>query len=602
MKNYFLLLFFLLTTAGFLTGQVVVNSDITTNTTWTSNNIYLLQGGCLYVRNNATLTIEPGTLIKGDAAAIIVLRGSKIIADGTKERPIVFTSNKPAGQRAPGDWGGILLMGRAPINVPGGEATVEGGCDQALYGGNDPNDNSGILRYVRIEFAGIPFQPNNELNSLTLGGVGAGTIIEHVQTSYGGDDAYEWFGGTVNGKWLIAYRTVDDIFDVDFGYSGSNQWLLGVSDPNIADVSGSNGFESDNDAAGSNNMPQTNGHFSNVSIFGPIQPNGPTPNSNFQRALHIRRNSALDVFNSCFTGFPTGFRPDGTASIGNLTSGSLEFRNNIIAGCPTPINPAGDPAVQAAFDAGANSILTNVTDVMVTDPFNATNPNFLPLAGSPLQAGADFTAATLNNGFFTPTTYRGAFGNTDWTDCWAEWDPINANYTNSINYGLNPAISQTTTDKEVAFTGTTPGAVSYLWDFGDGSPASTQENPTHTYPGTGGTFNVSLTVTSSRGCTATATASVGITAVNEVEGLSNLKVFPNPFSAKTTVDFTLKNQMELNVELLDMTGRTISLESRTFDAGFNRFEIDGANLSGGIYFLRFMSAEGQKTVRISVLK
>ncbi|MBI1227142.1 MAG: T9SS C-terminal target domain-containing protein, partial [Bacteroidetes bacterium] len=178
MKKILLLITALIISVMGLTAQVVVNSDITTNTTWTSNNIYLLQNGCLYVTNNATLTIEPGTIIKGDAAALIVLRGSKIIADGTAEQPIVFTSAKPAGQRAPGDWGGLALLGKAPINVPGGEATMEGGCDLSVYGGTDPNDNSGVLRYVRIEFAGIPFQPNNELNSLTLGGVGSGTTIE----------------------------------------------------------------------------------------------------------------------------------------------------------------------------------------------------------------------------------------------------------------------------------------------------------------------------------------------------------------------------------------------------------------------------------------
>ncbi|MBI5913796.1 MAG: cell shape-determining protein MreB, partial [Bacteroidetes bacterium] len=184
MKKQLLLITTLFLTSLGLTAQVVINADITTNTTWTNNNIYLLQGGCLYVRDGVTLTIEPGTVIRGEAAALIVQRGAKLMAEGTPTQPIVFTSNKPAGQRAPGDWGGIVLLGKAPINVPAGEATVEGGCSEALYGGTDAADNSGTLRYVRIEFAGIPFQPNNELNSLTLGGVGSGTTIEHVQTSY----------------------------------------------------------------------------------------------------------------------------------------------------------------------------------------------------------------------------------------------------------------------------------------------------------------------------------------------------------------------------------------------------------------------------------
>ncbi|HQX45756.1 MAG TPA: T9SS C-terminal target domain-containing protein, partial [Saprospiraceae bacterium] len=172
---------------------IQVNADITGNTTWESKNIYVLTGASfIYVKNDAVLTIEAGTIIKGDPAALVITRGSKIIADGKAEIPIVFTSNKPAGQRAPGDWGGLLILGKAKVNCPGGECNVEGGLDPVLgkYGGQDDADNSGILRYVRVEFAGIAFQPNNETNSLTLGGVGSGTTIDHVQTSFGGDDAF----------------------------------------------------------------------------------------------------------------------------------------------------------------------------------------------------------------------------------------------------------------------------------------------------------------------------------------------------------------------------------------------------------------------------
>jgi PKD repeat protein len=582
----------------------IIDQNITTNTTWTNSNIYVLQGGCLYVENNATLTIQPGTVIRGEAAALIVKRGSKIIAEGTPTRPIVFTSNKPAGQRAPGDWGGLLIMGKAPINVPGGETVVEGGCEAAIYGGNDPNDNSGILRYVRIEFAGVPFQPNNELNSLTMGGVGAGTVIEHVMTSYGGDDAYEWFGGTVNGKWLIGYRTVDDIFDVDFGYSGKNQWLLGISDPNLADVSGSNGFETDNDAQGSTNAPKTDADFTNVTILGPIGQPG-TPNANFRRALHIRRCSYMDVFNSAFSGFPVGFKPDGNCSIDGFSiNGEVEFVANILAQMTVPVEPVGNTALDNQFTASGNSLLNLTTDLQLTDPFNfaSNNPDFRPKAGSPLLSGANFSSPTVTDPFFTVTTYRGAMADdTDWTDCWTEWDPVNAAYTNSINYSLSPGITFNITGEQVTFTGSTAGAVSYLWDFGDGN-TSTQENPTHSYSSIGGNFNVVLTVVSSRGCTATATTTVAITSTKEVEGLTSLKVFPNPMHTKTTIEFTLKSQTKLNIQLLDVNGRAIHNMSQNFQAGFNRFELNGSELNSGIYFLRLLSDEGQKTVRISVLK
>ncbi len=585
----------------------IVNDDITSNTTWTNSNIYVLQGGCIYVRNNATLTIQPGTVIRGEGAALIVQRGSKLIADGTATRPIVFTSNKPVGQRAPGDWGGVMLCGRAPINVPGGEATVEGGCSEALYGGTDAADNSGTLRYVRIEYAGIPFQPNNELNSLTMGGVGSGTIIEHVQTSFGGDDAFEWFGGTVNGKFLVAYATIDDIFDVDFGYQGKNQWLLGISDPTLADVSGSNGFETDNDAQGTTNGPKTDADFSNVTILGPIGQAG-TPNTNYRRGLHIRRCSYIDIFNSAFSGFPTGLLLDGACVVdGFTTNGEVEFVANTLA-CTTGKNvtttvAASLPAIFNEFTASGNDSLASVTDLQLANPFAFTsnNPDFRPMAGSPLLADADFTSPTVMDPFFTATTYRGAMGDTDWTDCWTEWTPGNADYTNSINYGLTPGISFTINDHEVTFTGTTAGAASYFWDFGDGN-TSTQENPTHNYSGATGPTDVTLTVTSARGCVSETTANVGLTATNEVTGLTALKVFPNPTSGNANIEFMLKNQMEMAVQLLDVNGKVVLAANHEFNAGFNRYELNASNLNTGVYFLRLLSEEGQKVVRISVIK
>ncbi len=170
-------------------------------------NVYFLQGWT-YVKSGATLTIEPGTIIRGDKinkAAIIVEPGGKLIAEGTPAAPIVFTSNQTAGSRNYGDWGGIILCGNAVINVTGGTAVIEGGVG-TVYGGTNDNDNSGIMKYVRIEFPGIAFQPNNEINGLTFGGVGDGTTIDYVQVSYSGDDSYEWFGGFVNAKHLVAHR------------------------------------------------------------------------------------------------------------------------------------------------------------------------------------------------------------------------------------------------------------------------------------------------------------------------------------------------------------------------------------------------------------
>jgi len=162
---------------------VQVSSDITTNTTWTRNNVYILNG-YRYVKDGATLSIEPGTVIRGDKASkgtLIIARTGKIFANGTAAEPIVFTSNEPVGSRTYGDWGGVVILGNAVINVPGGTAQIEGGLlgPDAVYGGTNDDDSSGVLRYVRIEFPGIAYQPNSEINGLTMGGVGRRTVGKH---------------------------------------------------------------------------------------------------------------------------------------------------------------------------------------------------------------------------------------------------------------------------------------------------------------------------------------------------------------------------------------------------------------------------------------
>ncbi|MGB4414420.1 MAG: hypothetical protein WBI53_05990, partial [Paludibacter sp.] len=199
------------------TTNVTIPAGNLATTTWTKNNVYLLNG-FVYIPNGVTLTIEAGTIIRGDITnkgTIIVEMGGKLIANGTAVEPIVFTSNQAAGSRNYGDWGGIILLGKAPINPV--TATIEGGVGRS-YGGSDATDNSGSLQYVRIEFPGIAFTTDNEINGLTMGGVGSGTILDNIQVSYSGDDSFEWFGGTVNAKHLIALRGWDDDFDTDFGY------------------------------------------------------------------------------------------------------------------------------------------------------------------------------------------------------------------------------------------------------------------------------------------------------------------------------------------------------------------------------------------------
>jgi hypothetical protein len=395
-----------ITLAGNLTSSVLLKGDVN----------YILDGW-IYVKNGVTITIEPGTIIKGKSgtkASLIVERGGKIMAEGTAQKPIVFTSDKPAGQRTAGDWGGIIICGNAPINPTGGEAEIEGGVG-SKYGGTNASDNSGILKYVRIEFAGYAFAPDKEINGLTLGGVGSGTVVDYVQISYSNDDSYEWFGGSVSCKHLIAFSGLDDEFDTDYGFSGNIQYAVGLRDPNIADISKSNGFESDNDATGSTNGPITNPKFANVSLYGPKPATDSPANSLYASAMHLRRRTALEVYNSVFAGWPKGLlMADSKGAAGNI-----QVKGVVMAGMND--NFAGNAAGEEAFftDATrANRIFATTAELNVNAPFTLAAPNFLPKAGSPLLTGAVTVPAGLE-----ATTYVGAFGTTDWTAGWANWNP-----------------------------------------------------------------------------------------------------------------------------------------------------------------------------------
>jgi hypothetical protein len=410
---------------------LVLEGEITSDLSLRAIDSHTLRG-YVYVTDGATLTIEPGTVIQGEKAtmgSLIIERGGKIIAEGTADRPIVFTSDQPKGARNYGDWGGLILCGKAPTNNTS-EPQIEGG-PRSKYGGNDPDDNSGIIRYVRIEFAGYPFEPNKEINGLTFGGVGRGTTVEYVQVSYCGDDSFEWFGGTVNARHLIAYKGWDDEFDTDYGFSGRLQFLLGVRDPQHADTSKSNGFESDNDAQGSGNIPLTTPVFSNVTLIGPLYgvsagklqddifyntedaANG-AKGGQFQAAMHIRRNSSLNVYNSLFTGWPYGLNLD------KANEGAV-VKNVIFAGM---WNDFQNDASEAYF---GTSVLGNVS-LASTNDLIATNGNYASVVASQI-GGADFTDTPLGDSFFEKVTYKGAFdGTNDWTSGWANFSPNDTDY------------------------------------------------------------------------------------------------------------------------------------------------------------------------------
>lgn len=427
--------------------EVILSSNITGTRNLVADSTYVLQG---QINVSGTINIAAGTIIKGDKVTkgcLVVVPGGKINAIGTAAKPIVFTSRLDPGLRAAGDWGGLVIVGKAPVNQS--SASVEGLTNAVDYGTSafatrDAADNSGTLQYVRIEFAGIGLQPDKEINGLTLCAVGTGTTIDHIQVSYSGDDSFEWFGGNVNAKYLIAYCGSDDEFDTDFGFTGKVQFALGVRNPRVADVSTSNGFESDNDGSGTAASPQTAPIFSNVTLIGPWKTAADkNVNSMFGAGMHIRRNSSLSVFNSVFAGWNTGLLLDATTTYANALAGNLAIQNiALIANKVKSVNGASSVAEADALaffstTLFANQIIADNATAKISNSFydptktgTAANPtSFLPESGSALLSGAAFTNAKLSGSFFTQTNYIGAFGTTDWTkEAWVNFDPQNTVY------------------------------------------------------------------------------------------------------------------------------------------------------------------------------
>jgi hypothetical protein len=420
------------------TENTILEGRIKENRTLKANFTYKLRG-LVYVTDGAVLTIEPGTKIVGETGqkgGLIITRNAKIIADGTVDKPIVFTSESATPAR--GDWAGLVILGNAPTNASfnnvAGVGEIEGGVNNSdglgLYGGTNPADNSGILRYVRVEYAGYAFLPDKEINGITFGGVGNQTIVDYVQVSYANDDSFEWFGGTVNCKHLISFRGLDDELDTDNGYSGKVQFAICMRDSAIADISKSNGWESDNDANGSTLAPKTGAIFSNVTMVGPRASSTNVGNSLYQAAAHLRRNTAQTICNSVMIGWQIGLLLDGTKGAPtdlNIADSSLVFRNNIIAGCAVPVRydastttPTG--ATTATITAWlsnsfyGNSILPNSSDAGLTAAFNYAAPDFTPTSSSPLLTGSSFASAKLSG--LTNVSYRGAVGPTGADATW----------------------------------------------------------------------------------------------------------------------------------------------------------------------------------------
>jgi hypothetical protein len=445
-----------------------------------ASHVYVIRGW-VYIAEGSSLKIPAGTLLKGKSedanvkgSSLIIERGAKIYIEGTAAQPVVFTSDKPAGQRKPGDWGGIIICGKARNNQS--EMQIEGG-PRSRHGGSDDADNSGVITYCRVEFAGYPFLTDKEINGITLGSVGSGTTFHHIQVSYSNDDSFEWFGGAVNATHLIAYHGWDDDFDTDNGFSGILQFLLGIRHPKIADTSLSNGFESDNDADGDDKTPYTSAKFCNVTLIGPtlmtgfineagagkyidagtLDPNNGSKVGQFQSGVQIRRNSRISLSNAVITGFPVGLIIENDKSVKNTQSeaGNRQAIKNTVFG------GYSDNAAGAAYDntATAAPVLGSDKNKTWTDVYsadasttedgtksfshrhalntgnNATatasliDGNYAPVAGS-AAINASFTVPAgfdaSGNGFAGALKSNAAADN--WLAGWTNFDPQNTAY------------------------------------------------------------------------------------------------------------------------------------------------------------------------------
>jgi hypothetical protein len=430
-------------------GTATISSDITQSQIWPTGCLIRLDG-LVFVASNVTLTIQPNVTIKAKKTptppstltALIFRRGAKLSAVGDSENPIVFTSDgDEVGDliRRSGDWGGVSFMGRAPVNVPGGTGLAEG-LTGVEFGGTDPLDSSGTMKFLRIEFAGRTLSVDNELNIFTMNGVGRGTTIENIHAHIGNDDCHEWFGGTVNAKFLVGTGCRDDGFDWQLGYTGNVQFAL-YEAYNAESSSGSSGFECDNNENGFNNSPRSAPKFCNVTMLGSKVPG--TLTAGADGAL-LRRGTAGTLANTIFTKFGRrGFTLDGDPTSAQVCSGPgtlrtdgplgrspLAIMNSIFfdngPGAPGTTHAGGTPSPCSAADALSlwmGSYGVTVTDPLIPIPVSwpVDDPRPVDPSGTATVRTGGLDCSTLD-GFFVNATdgsgnkYIGAFapGGTNW--------------------------------------------------------------------------------------------------------------------------------------------------------------------------------------------
>jgi len=359
----------------------IIAGTIDKDTKLYKRNTYQLVG-TVYVTNNAVLTIEPGTVIRGDdksCGTLVITNGCKIMAEGLETDPIIFTSNKDVLDRKPGDWGGIIIMGKAPINSLGGLHTLPFDLDPLLnhYGGQDAEDNSGILKYVRIEYSGRKLSALKELNGLSLAAVGKKTVLSNIQISFSNDDSFECYGGNLDMNNLVSYRTTDDDFDFTQGAQINISNSIAIRHPFSSDVSGSRCFEIDSydkiENTDINKLTKINA--SNITLVNLEENN----QGLVRESIHIKENTFFNLTNSIVSGFTPFVILEGNIGNGDANLSKINFKNVIVNNCQGEIT-----SESSSNDAGIKSYYSkpqfalDFTKIRNIDLF--TTPN---IKGSP---------------------------------------------------------------------------------------------------------------------------------------------------------------------------------------------------------------------------
>lgn len=395
----------------------VVTGRLTTDQIFDADSFWVLRGA-VFVEEGATLTIDAGTEIFGEFAtngALIISRGAKIEANGTATAPVVFSSDQPVGERARADWGGLIINGRAPLNVPGSEAEGEG--DTGTYGGNDPDDDSGHLFYTRVEFAGTEFSPDNELNGIALQGVGRNTEIDYVMVKANKDDGIEFFGGTVEVKHTICHLIADDSYDWTDGWTGKGQFMIAHQSGDDADQ----GIEADSNGDNNNLLPRSAPTLYNVTLIGDPDHN---EGSESDTGILLREGTSATIRNFIIHGFKeASLDVDDEATFDQIVgptttpmtiASGIVNGNCLVTGCQGEFRPDSDdetaPISTMAWVEGSPEVTTRLSP-MLRDPFNLSNPDYRPRDGSPALDGR--VAPSIpppSDLFFDPAPFIGAVG------------------------------------------------------------------------------------------------------------------------------------------------------------------------------------------------